>query len=160
MQNFEQFVKLQLNQLDETTLFQHLYKCCSSKNWVRAMIDARPYTSANDLFEKADSIWWSMDESDWLESFLGHPKIGDMTSFKAKFQNQKVASHSFESEEQSGASNASEEVLAMLAAGNAEYESRFGHIFLICATGKSAEEMLNSLQERLNNNHRNEVSKQ
>jgi 2-oxo-4-hydroxy-4-carboxy-5-ureidoimidazoline decarboxylase len=95
----------------------------------------------------ADEIWHSLSEADWKEAFARHPKIGDIESLAEKFQ----STAALASKEQSGVIGASVTTLNALAEGNAAYESKFGYIFIVCATGKSAEEMLAMLNERLNN---------
>jgi 2-oxo-4-hydroxy-4-carboxy-5-ureidoimidazoline decarboxylase len=145
-----------INRLDQDRLSKELFRCCGCKAWVRGMMLQTPFTSEEDLLKKSDDIWWTLTGKDWLESFLAHPRIGDMDSLRNKYNTHKPSG--FESEEQSGANSASEAVLQGLAQGNADYEARFGHIFLICATGKSAEEMLSSLHERYKNDSNTEVN--
>jgi 2-oxo-4-hydroxy-4-carboxy-5-ureidoimidazoline decarboxylase len=99
------------------------------------------------VYAAADAIWLKLDRADWLEAFTHHPKIGDMDSLRAKFATTKE----WAAGEQSGVNAANEEVLRGLADGNREYEQRFGHIFIVCATGKSAQEMLTLLRARLHN---------
>eukprot|EP01035_Chromulina_nebulosa_P019322 gene19322-25185_t len=119
------------------------------------MIDARPFTTIDDLLTRSYNIWiYNLDVPDWLEAFKAHPKIGDIESVKAKHIQGK---NSFESEEQSGANNADVTTLNSLAKGNLDYEQKFGFIFLICATGKSADEMLYALMTRLHNNREDEI---
>ena len=111
------------------------------------MSNARPFASANDLMAKADSVWWSLRDEDWLEAFRAHPKIGEQKA--AAVQSEQARSWS--AQEQSGVQDAATETKAALAAGNHEYEARFGFIFIVCATGKSSAEMLTILNGRLQN---------
>jgi OHCU decarboxylase len=111
------------------------------------MGDARPFHSLDDLFAKADSIWWSLDPADWLEAFRSHPKIGE----KEAAQQTSAEARAWSEQEQSGVQSAAHDTMQALAQGNRAYEQRFGYIFIICATGKSSEEMLTMLQERLHN---------
>jgi 2-oxo-4-hydroxy-4-carboxy-5-ureidoimidazoline decarboxylase len=111
------------------------------------MLARRPFASVESLYETADKVWIWLYEEDWLEAFTHHPKIGDIDSLRAKFANTKAWAEG----EQSGVEAASEEVLQGLAAGNSAYEAKFGYIFIVCATGKSAGEMLAILNSRLPN---------
>lgn len=110
------------------------------------MVEARPFEDTRELLLTADHVWWSLDALDWLEAFGAHPKIGEK-----KLAPEPSASSRWAADEQSGASRASEETLASLTKANRDYERRFGYIYIVCATGKSAEEMLTLLQERLQN---------
>ena len=122
-----------------------LAECCGSARWVEAMLARRPFGSMTVLLEAADSIWRGLQEADWLEAFRHHPKIGDRSA-------QGIAK-----QEQSGASSAPEEIIRELADANQEYEARFGYIFIICATGKAAESMLDALRTRLRNDAQTEI---
>ena len=102
------------------------------------MSDARPFSNSDELSSKADEIWWSLDEEDWLEAFRAHPKIGEKKAAAA----QSAEAQTWSAQEQSESQRAAAETKTALAEGNLEYEQRFGFIFIICATGKSAEEML------------------
>lgn len=116
-----------------------LANCCGSSEWVRRMAASRPFASPEDLFDKADDIWNSLSPDDWREAFSHHPRIGER------------GAHGWSAAEQSGMQSASPETLAALAADNRTYEERFGYVFLICATGKSGDEMLAALRRRLDN---------
>lgn len=142
-----------LNNLPEAEAIAELTKCCGAHRWVNKMVHARPFTDEAGLLATADEVWEHLGKDDWLEAFTHHPKIGDLDSLRAKFANTKE----WASGEQAGTSLASEEVLRGLAKGNAHYEERFGYIFIVCATGKSAEEMLALLQARLNNDPDREI---
>jgi len=115
-----------------------------------------PFIPADDLvelLEDAESQWWLCNEEDWKEAFTHHPKIGDLDSLKKKFANTAV----WASGEQSGVNTATDVILNALAEGNRLYEEKFGYIFIVCASGKSAEEMLGMLNERLKNNPEDEI---
>jgi 2-oxo-4-hydroxy-4-carboxy-5-ureidoimidazoline decarboxylase len=124
-----------------------LLRCCGSRRWADRMLARRPFASAADLFSAADKIWAGLDRADWLEAFAAHPRIGDLDGLKKKF----AATATWSAGEQAGVVGAEEEVLRELAEGNRQYEERFGHIFIVCATGKTAAEMLRLLRERLPN---------
>ena len=111
------------------------------------MTAARPFASLEDLLDKADSLWRSLTEEDWLEAFRAHPKIGEQKAAAA----QSEQARSWSTQEQSGTVSAGAETKAALATGNQEYEKRFGFIFIVCATGKTSEEMLAILNRRLQN---------
>lgn len=136
-----------LNALGEFQAIGELTRCCGSSRWVRNVLSRRPFVSKEELFRVSDEGWWSLSQSDWKEAFTHHPKIGDIESLRKKF----AGMASWASGEQAGAAGASEETLNSLAEGNRLYERKFGHIFIVCATGKSAEEMLAILQSRLPN---------
>ena len=106
-----------------------------------------------ELFQKAESIWLSLSSEDWLEAFTHHPKIGNINSLRKKFRNTKSISKN----EQSGVNNATESTLKDLAESNQLYEDKFGFIFIVCATGKSSDEMLALIKMRLNNNAKIEM---
>ena len=108
----------------------------------------RPFQNKDDLYQKSESIWFSLSSKDWLEAFIHHPKIGDIDSLRKKFHNTKSISEN----EQSGVNDAAESTLKDLAESNQLYEDKFGFIFIVCATGKSADEMLALIKIRLNNN--------
>ena len=108
----------------------------------------RPFQNENEVYKKAESIWFSLSSDDWLEAFTHHPKIGNIESLRKKFHNTKSISEN----EQSGVNDAAESTLKDLAESNQLYEDKFGFIFIVCATGKSADEMLAMIKIRLNNN--------
>jgi allantoicase len=118
---------------------QELQSCCGSSEWVREMIASRPYAGWSELVAAAENIWWDLDPPDWREAFAAHPRIGEK------------AASSWARQEQSATSSASEPTRKALAEANREYEKRFGHIFIVCATGKSADDMLALAQQRLRN---------
>lgn len=117
------------------------------------MTGVRPFHSIDDLLTKADTVWWSLSEEDWLEAFRAHPKIGE----KKAAANQSEQAQNWSAAEQSGMSDAAVEITAALADGNREYEERFGFIYIVCATGKTPEEMLTILKARLQNDAATEV---
>jgi len=137
----------QLNSLTDEQATQCFMQCCTSSAWVSAMVQSRPFVDKNDLVEKADLAWQDLTETDYLEAFDGHPQIGNVDTLRAKYANTKALA----SGEQSSVSEASEQVIAALAKGNADYLKKFGFIFIVCATGKSAEQMLALLAARLPN---------
>jgi len=117
------------------------------------MVDERPFVNVDELLGKADSIWWSLEPDDWLAAFRSHPKIGERKAAEEVADQARAWSEA----EQSGTRDAAEETAQALSEGNREYEQRFGYIFIVCATGKTAEEMLGILRERLSNDSDKEL---
>ncbi len=138
----------ELNTLDKERLKGELARCCSSSAWVNKMLAFFPADDLVELLEDAEEQWYKCNEEDWKEAFLYHPKIGDIESLKKKF----ASTAQWASDEQSTASNASQQTIEALAEANRLYEEKFGYIFIVYATGKSAEEILTILQTRLQNN--------
>jgi len=125
-----------------------LTTCCGSSNWVQQMLGFMPFKDENQLAKTAEEIWYNKcDQADWRESFLHHPKIGDVKSLTEKFAS---TSH-MAGKEQSGLSAATENVILEMAKENIDYENKHGFIFIVSATGKSADEMLQLLQSRISN---------
>lgn len=135
------------NALEAPQAREALLKCCHSTLWADRMVAARPFASDQELFHMAYTIWQELGAQDYLEAFAGHPRIGDVNSLREKY----AGTAAWAAGEQAGAAAASEETLQGLADGNRMYEARFGHLFIVCATGKSAAEMLALLQARLAN---------
>jgi 2-oxo-4-hydroxy-4-carboxy-5-ureidoimidazoline decarboxylase len=130
-----------------------LETCCGSTAWVHGMVVRRPFTTLAVLLAEADNVWWSLSPDDWREAFDHHPRIGETNAAVA----QPDASRAWSAEEQRGATGAPDDVRQALADGNREYERRFGHIYLVCATGKSAEDLLAMLRARLANDPASEL---
>ena len=143
----------QLNQLTSTQAEQFFMQCCTSSQWVNIMVKSRPFANRQAITEKANLAWLNLAETDYLEAFAGHPKIGDVNSLRAKYAQTKALA----GKEQGLVKEATEETLALLCAGNKAYEEKFGFIFIVCATGKTAEEMSDLLQKRLVNNKKQEL---
>lgn len=138
----------QLNLLTTKEAESEFLKCCGSRRWALQMADARPFASFNKLTETADSVWCALEPHDWLEAFHSHPKIGERKAAAVTSEQSK----SWSEAEQAGVSNAAAQTLQALADLNKDYEDKFGYIFIVCATGKSSEEMLAILRGRLQNN--------
>lgn len=132
------------NQADERTATEAMLSCCGAERWAAEMVALRPITSVPELSEAADRVWATMDESDWLEAFARHPRIGERKLSPALEQ-----SSMWSREEQAGTRAAARSVLDELAACNALYEQRFGFTYILCASGKNADEMLSILKRRL-----------
>ena len=125
-----------LNAMDDLSAMRALAQCCGSRRWTAAMNARRPFTDPEALFRAAEETWWSLEGADWLEAFAHHPRIGERAGGWA-------------GQEQAGTQGAPTTTMRELASLNREYERKFGHVFLIFATGKSADEMLAELRRRL-----------
>ena len=143
----------ELNKLPRPELHQIFFSCCSSMSWVENLSKKRPFRDFTHLVDEAELVWNSLSKRDWLEAFAGHPLIGDLSTLKEKYGN----TSDWASGEQSGVDQASEEVLIELADYNKIYLKKFGFIFIVCATGKSANEMLELLKSRLENSLEDEI---
>lgn len=141
------------NSLGRAEAVGALLACCGSTRWAERVADARPFGSFGALLEEADRVWWSLGREDWLEAFRSHPKIGERKAERATG----AEAGRWSEQEQSGTRGASGEVVSALAEANRVYEERFGHIFIVCATGRSAEEMLALLRARLPNDPADEL---
>lgn len=144
------FVVPNLNYLNALSLAEaesELLNCCGSREWASRLAKERPFRSTAQLMESADRTWFSLQSDDWLEAFRSHPKIGE----KKTQQSTSAEAAKWSEQEQSAARDAAQTTVRLLAQLNEEYERKFGFIFIVCATGKSAEEMLALLRERINN---------
>ena len=141
------FTLEEINNMTPSVLAEHLTKCCGSKFWVEKMMASRPFNDHSELLEKAEIAWFSCKKQDWLEAFTHHPRIGDVAGLKEKF----ASTATWASGEQGRVEEASHNTLEELKRYNDLYFNKFGFIFIIFATGKSADEMLNALKERYDN---------
>lgn len=130
-----------------------LERCCGATAWISAMLAARPWSSPSAFHADADRAFAALHEADWREAFAHHPRIGDLDGLRARF----ASTAAWAGREQAGAAAADDETLRALAEGNAEYEARFGHLFIVCATGLSAAEMLARLRQRLDGSPADEI---
>jgi len=143
----------QLNELPPDAAEAEFLKCCGSKSWAAAMSKARPFENITRLLESADRAWWSLSSEDWFEAFRAHPKIGEPKAETA----QSALAETWSAQEQSRATNSGPESRSALANANHQYEEQFGFIFIICATGKSVEEIMANLHRRLQNDRDTEL---
>jgi 2-oxo-4-hydroxy-4-carboxy-5-ureidoimidazoline decarboxylase len=132
------------NNADEATAMEAMIACCGSRRWAKAMVALRPIADLVDLSTAADRVWNTMEEPDWMEAFACHPRIGTRSGSPATTQ-----SAAWSRQEQSSTTSTPEDALTELAEGNTLYEERFGFTYIVCATGKSGEEMLEVLKRRL-----------
>ncbi|MEO7766113.1 MAG: 2-oxo-4-hydroxy-4-carboxy-5-ureidoimidazoline decarboxylase [Ferruginibacter sp.] len=143
----------ELNTMPTEALSGQLFNCCGSTQWVKRMMSFFPMDDLVEMLEDAEEQWYQCTEADWKEAFSYHPKIGDTELLSKKFG----ATAEWASGEQAAVKEASGNVIAGLVAANAEYEKKFGYIFIVSASGRTAEEMLTLLQVRLLNNPAMEI---
>ena len=145
----------EFNHLPKEEAASQLATCCGSSKWQGELMRSFPFTDEQTLQGKAVSNWYDIcSEADWLEAFTHHPKIGDVKSLTEKF----ASTQHLAGNEQAGVNEASVAVIQELALANAEYEKKFGFIFIVCATGKSAPDMLHLLKDRLKNTRPEELN--
>ena len=130
-----------------------LLACCGSRAWATEMAARRPFGGLGAVLEAADAVWRGLGREDWLEAFRAHPRIGE----KKAEAPQAAGARRWAEKEQAGVTSASAETLAALAEGNRAYDARFGHIYIVCATGRSADEMLALLRARLDHDPATEL---
>jgi 2-oxo-4-hydroxy-4-carboxy-5-ureidoimidazoline decarboxylase len=143
----------ELNILPKDKLKEELIRCCGSVNWVHKMLSHIPAEDMVEILEDAEMEWWNCTEEDWKEAFASHPRIGDPASLAKKY----ASTASWANDEQKNVGSASEDTLHALAEANKLYEQKFGFIFIVCATGRSAEEMLGMIHVRLQNKPEDEI---
>ena len=143
----------ELNRMPATEARAALARCCGARAWVDGVCASRPWRDRATLFAAAERIADTLAREDWLEAFSHHPRIGDREALRKRF----ATTAAWAGAEQQGAAAASEPTLDALAEGNRAYDRRFGYIFIVCATGKSADEMLALLRARLPNDPATEI---
>jgi 2-oxo-4-hydroxy-4-carboxy-5-ureidoimidazoline decarboxylase len=126
-----------LNAMPATQASEHLLACCASEQWIHNVTAGRPYGSVNEILARSDEAVAGLDRTDLEQALAGHPRIGSGSAAGSSRR------------EQAGVQAADQATLRALAEGNGAYERRFGHIYLVCATGRSATELLALLRERL-----------
>jgi 2-oxo-4-hydroxy-4-carboxy-5-ureidoimidazoline decarboxylase len=154
--NSNQTVLASWNQLDPAAAAAAILPCNGSHAWAEQMAALRPFATAFDLTCTADIVWRSLDEQAWQQAFDSHPRIGESKIDKSSAKSATEASLAMSAAEQSTA-ELTADTQAELAAANRLYEQTFGRIFIVCATGKSAAEMLAILRSRLANDARTEL---
>lgn len=142
-----------LNGLPPDELQDALSTCCGASAWLQEMMRYVPFQSEKECFDASDAAWSHCSETDWLEAFRHHPRIGDLESLRTRF----ATTRHLAGTEQAAVTTASDETLRSLKAMNEAYEQRFGFIFIVCATGKTAEEMLHLLEQRIGNDRTTEL---
>ncbi len=142
-----------INSLHEPEAREAFLRCCGVRRWAEQMAARRPFANEVELFAAAAQIGRTLRREDWLEAFAAHPRIGDLDAMRSKFA--KTAAWS--AGEQAGVADASETTLVALVEANRKYEARFSHLFIVCASGKTADEMLALLEQRLHNSAEEEL---
>ena len=142
-----------LNSLDFDAASAALSNCCAATAWVEGMLARRPFANDDAVMEAAAQVASTLSEAYWLEAFAAHPLIGDVESLRKKY----AATKQLAAGEQAGVTGADDALLVKLAALNREYRERFGFIFIVFATGKTADEMLAILKSRINNTRKEEL---
>jgi OHCU decarboxylase len=135
----------ELNALPPADAQTALLKCCGSKRWVKRMVAGRPFATADDLLQAADDAARELTDEDWLEAFAAHPRIGERSQ------------SAWSQQEQAAALTAEADVQERLARGNRAYEDKFGFIFIVFASGKSPDEILQLLERRMKNDRAAEI---
>ena len=143
----------EFDHLPETGKRELLKQCCGSEQWVNNMLTIFPVEDLVELLEAAEEKWYTLNAEDWKQAFENHPKIGDVSSLHKKFSDTAALA----SKEQSGVDTADDITLQQLASENKIYQDKHGFIFIVCATGKSAKEMLSILHTRSKNNSAVEI---
>ena len=136
-----------LNRLSKTKAHKALLDCCGSPIWATQMVNRMPFADVSNILETADKLWTALSEAEWHQAFRHHPAIGAKRAEKA----QSATAKRWSKGEQAVANTADSQILAALARANQEYQSKFGYVFLIFATGKTSEDILASLRQRLLN---------
>lgn len=131
-----------------------LARCCGSERWLDEIERRLPVSSARELLDAADRAFDALERADWLEAFAHHPRIGDLDRLRERF----AMTADLSAREQASVTAASDRVLRALADGNRRYERRFGHLFIVCASGRSAEQMLSALERRLGHEPEHELA--
>ncbi len=136
----------ELDRLPPTEAALTLQSCCGATRWIEGMLARRPFGSLDRVRTSARSAWEALGEADWREAFAHHPRIGEVP-----------ADQPWPAQEQSGVSTATRAIQDELARMNRAYEQRFGFIYLVCASGRSAEELLAIVRDRIDNDADSEL---
>src|SRR4051812_47348859 len=148
-----------LNALEEEAAVHEFQRCCGSSRWARRMAEARPFASLEEMGAAADTVWWALGRPDWLEAFAAHPQIGASPAGPSDSggASASAALNAWSAGEQAGVSGATQRTRQRFVEANRNYQARFGYIFIVCATGKTADEMLDLLETRLLNDPDHEL---
>jgi OHCU decarboxylase len=141
--------------LDEAT--KMILPCCGSKAWAQGMAARRPFADEAPLIAASNETWQGLARSDWMEAFQSHPRIGESRPASSSMQAPPAKSVEWSAQEQGSVGEAEAALKLKLAEANREYERRFNRIFIVCASGKSASEILEILQRRLKNDAETEL---
>lgn len=142
-----------LNALPAERAEAELLACCGSRAWARHMAGRRPFGDLEQLLSEADRTWWELGREHWLEAFRSHPRIGERAAEAPQGERERRWSAA----EQAGMGAAADATRQAVLEGNRAYEARFGHIYIVCASGRTADEMLALLRQRLENDPDTEI---
>jgi 2-oxo-4-hydroxy-4-carboxy-5-ureidoimidazoline decarboxylase len=156
------------NHLPVEASVREIMPCCSSKAWADRMAARRPFRDVASLLAASDETWSNLSAADWMDAFRGHPRIGETRVAQSEStqsgstesglpESRSDRSSNWSEQEQRNVATADERLKVALADANLEYEQRFRHIFIVCATGKSGSEILKVLQRRLRNDETTEL---
>lgn len=143
-----------MSEFDKMTIEEKsdlLFSCCGSTGWVKSMLEVLPVQDLDDLLEFAEEKWYECNHSDWLEAFENHARLGDRDALAHEYM------YRFGNAEQAALLSSDKELVQKLLSSNELYEETFGYMFISFAPGKSAEQLLQELEERLNNDPREEI---
>jgi 2-oxo-4-hydroxy-4-carboxy-5-ureidoimidazoline decarboxylase len=143
----------QWNSLSIEDAAKEILPCCGSQAWADGMAAQRPFPDVTTLLAASDKTWSNLTAADWMEAFRSHPRIGELRPL----QSASLKSQTWSALEQRKVTEADEELKIAMAKANMDYEQQFGHIFIVCATGKSAPDILEILRERLSNDEHTEL---
>jgi len=144
----------ELNSLPAEAAADRFRSCCGSTRWVESMVARRPFGSLDELLLAADQEWAATNASDWHEAFSHHPRIGERQSVAT----QSAEASRWSAGEQTGMNSASVNIRSELAEINREYESRFGHVYIVCATSRTGEELVAMAKQRMHNDPASELT--
>ena len=144
----------EINNVSDEQAYSIFESCCCATHWIKGMVNARPFIDSEALFAASEQCFSILNEQDFLQAFEGHPQIGDLSTLQKKYANTSgSASH-----EQSGMSSAETIVLEEMVQLNKDYLAKFGFIFIVCASGKSALQMLELIKNRMGNERLSELT--
>lgn len=143
-----------INSANRERVYQQLENCCCTPKWIENMLKARPFTDRKALIDTSEKSFLLLTEEDYLVAFKGHPQIGDLNTLAKKYAQTSISA----SGEQAGMSAADQSVIEKMITLNQQYLHKFGFIFIVCASGKSATEMLALITQRINNERAKELT--
>lgn len=145
------------NSLDAEAAAREILPCCGSRAWANGVASRRPFVDAEELFEASDWVWAGLPENDWREAFDSHPRIGQQHARAATAESLAWSSEEQRAAQSGNADPGADAAKLALAEANRQYEEKFGRIFIVCASGKSAEEILAICRARINSSSADEM---
>lgn len=147
-----------VDEINESSIFEaaHAFRACNaSRSWIERMVAGRPFDDRRELYAEAERAWWSLKEEDWLEAFAAHPRLGESPAAAGELDDETSARWS--RQEQGQLADSSPTAQKQLAAANQAYEERFGFVYLVDATGKGVDELLDLALRRLGSSREDEL---